>query len=230
MLICMALAAIFASALLMSQPESRAQWRCSYYYPEWNEARYSGPKAFLATVTRSLDTDGNIISDRLWWTPGLSRVSWVRSGSAGSPTTPFSLRADYVMVLLTLDRPARRPVWLVLRADGREVTRRLLFRQISDLPDWQVHDLTIVASFSADLPQSGPMPDLSNAAEILISAEEEGGERLAGISLRLPSQALLREVATRAIPSLDHYAADYRTRCRVARPTQAPPAPPTPAP
>lgn len=227
MLICMGLAAIFASALLMSQPESRAQWHCSYHYPEPNEARYSGPKAFLATVTRSLDADGNFISDRLWWMPssvnGLSRVDWVRSGSAGSPTTPFSLRADHVMAVLTLDRPARRPVWQVLRADGREVARRLLFRQISDLPERQVHDLTIVASFSANLPQWGPMPDLSNVAEILISAEEEGGERLAGLSLRLPDQALLREVAARAVPSLDYYAADYQTRCRVARPTQAPP-------
>ena len=119
-----------------------------------------------------------------------------------------------ILVTLTLARPARRPLWLVLRVDGRIASRRLLPQQMSDLPEFDPERLELLASFMADAPRPVPVPDVTDADEVLVTAEEEGGETLARYAIALPGRDLIEAVIAQAEPALAAAAADYRNRCR----------------
>ena len=118
-----------------------------------------------------------------------------------------------ILASLTLTRPARHPVWLVLRVEGRIASRRLLLRQMSDLPEYDRQSLEILASFMAEGPREVPVPDVTDADEIVVTAEEEGGETLARYSIALPGRDVIDEVVARAVPALEAAAADFRNRC-----------------
>jgi hypothetical protein len=127
------------------------------------------------------------------------------------------LRTDGVSAQLTLSRAARRPVWLVLRVDGRIAGRRLLFRQMSDLPDDDRENLEIAPEVRNIPPSMGPMPDLTGAHEVVMSAEEEGGETLASYAISVPDRAVVDAAIAEAVPALAAAIADYRNQCWEAR-------------
>jgi hypothetical protein len=106
--------------------------------------------------------------------------------------------------------------------------RRLLFRRLSDLPDYDHDGLEISPEVRSIPPSMGPVPDLAGASEVVMSAEEEGGETLASRAISLPSRALLDAAIAEAVPALAIIVPD-RDRCRDER-LQAVPIPsPVPA-
>jgi hypothetical protein len=213
------------AALLLTPPPADAEsWRCLHF-------RREGEASLI--VTRGLDADGRALSDHVLWLPeqrtGDSAVRWIRQGPVASTALPWRLQTRSVTARLSLARPARRPVWLVLRVDGRIAGRRLLLRQMSDLPSYDRERLRASATFSDDEPGQGPVPDLAGAAEIVITAEEEGGETLARSAIPLPARTLVEEMIAQVAPALVADAADYRTLCRdTSQPLPVPPMPPPP--
>ena len=168
-------------------------------------------------VTRNLDAEGRPESDYLFWQPdarvGHSSVGWQRLDPQTSTILPWRVRTDMILASLTLTRPARRPVWLLLRVDGRIASRRLLPQQMSDLPEFDPERLELLASFMADAPRPVPVPDVTDQDEVLVTAEEEGGETLARYSIALPGRDVIDEAVARAVPALEAAAADFRNRC-----------------
>jgi len=160
---------------------------------------------------------------------GAKAVRWLRRGAA-APGGSWALEPVSVRLGLTFSRPAARPVWLVLRLDGRVAARRLLLRRMSDLPAYEREHLRTTASFESGKPGEGPVPDLSHAAEITVTAEEEGGETLATDSMPLPGAEMMARIIPRLAAALESDAADYRTRCRdVTQPLPVPSMPRRPA-
>ncbi len=193
-------------------PNDPARWRCEHSVEsEQGEVN----------VIRSLDADGRVVYDYVNWLPrrrmGTGAVGWERRDPLSSTALPWTLRTDFVSAMLTLSRPARRPVWLVLRVDGRIAGRRLLFRQMSDLPDHDREQLEIWPEVRTMPPSMGPVPDLDGAGEVVLSAEEEGGETLASHAISLPDRPLVDAAIAEAVPALAAAVADYRNRCREAR-------------
>lgn len=117
-----------------------------------------------------------------------------------------------VIAELALTRPARRPVWLVLWVNGQIATRRPLHPR-SDLDDSNREHPRILASFMAEAPRAVPVPNVTDMDEVLVTAEEEGGETLARYTVALPGQDLIDGVIGRAVPVLEAMAADFRNRC-----------------
>jgi hypothetical protein len=195
-----------------ADPNDSARWRCDY--------SVEGEQGEV-NVIRSLDADGRVVYDYVNWLPrrriGTSAVGWDRRDPPTSTALPWTLRTDIVSAMLTLSRPARRPVWLVLRVDGRVAGRRLLFRQMSDLPDYEREQLELWPEIRTSPPSMGPVPDLAGADEVVISAEEEGGETLASHAISLPDRALVDAAVAEAVPALAAAVADYRARCREER-------------
>jgi hypothetical protein len=109
----------------------------------------------------------------------------------------------------------------VLRVVGRIASRRLLFRRWSDVPDYDRDGLDISPEIRSIPASMGPMPDLTGAREVVISAEEEGGETLASRAIPLPGRALVDAAIAEAVPALAAAAADYRSRCRETSPPPA---------
>lgn len=206
-------------------PNDPARWRCDHSVEsEQGEVN----------VIRSLDADGRVVYDYVNWLPrrrmGTSAVGWERRNPLTSTALPWTLRTDFVSAMLTLSRPARRPVWLVLRVDGRIAGRRLLFRQMSDLPDYEREQLEISPEVRSTPPSMGPVPDMAGASEVVISAEEESGETLASRALPLPDRALVDAAIAEAVPALDAAAANYRALCRNIAAPQPPMLEPMPLP
>ncbi|HYI48073.1 MAG TPA: hypothetical protein VEX35_06365 [Allosphingosinicella sp.] len=206
---------LVASLLLattQSPAEDPAHWRCIH-----DVDRAQG----RVMVTRSLDAEGRFLYDYVGWLPrrrfGASAVGWERL-DPGSTALPWTLRTDSVATMFPLARPARRPVWLVLRVDGRIAGRRLLFRQLSDLPDYERGQPEFSVGFSGHITEAGRGPDvvpeLMDATEAVLSAEEEGGETLAREPITLPGRALIEEAVAEAAPAIAAAAADYRRLCR----------------
>jgi hypothetical protein len=199
-----------------ADPSDPARWRCHY--------SVDGEQGEV-NVIRSLDADGRVVYDYVNWLPrrqiGTSAVGWDRRDLPTSTALPWTLRSDSVSAMLTLSRPARRPVWLVLRVDGRIAGRRLLFRQMSDLPDHDREQLEIFPEVRSIPPSMGPVPDLAGASEVALSAEEEGGETLASRAIPLPGRGLVDAAIAEAVPALAAAAADYRSRCRETSPPPA---------
>lgn len=204
-------------------PTDPARWRCHQSVES---------EQGTVNVIRSLDADGRVVYDYVnWWQRrrrGSSAIGWDRRDPLNSTALPWTLQADTITAQLTLSRPARRPVWLVLRVDGRIAGRRLMFRQMSDLPDYERESLEIAPEVRGIPPSTGPVPDLIGAREVTISAEEEGGETLASHAILLPDRALIDAAIAEAVPALAAAVADYRDRCREVR--QAPGLQPVPAP
>lgn len=195
-----------------ADPNDPARWRCDYSVES---------ELGVVNVIRSLDADGRVVYDYVNWLPrrrmGTSAIGWDRRDSPTSTALPWTLRSDIVTAQLTLSRPARRPVWLVLRVDGRIAGRRLLFRQMSDLPDDDREALEIWPEVRNIPPSMGPVPDLTGAHEVVLSVEEEGGETLASRAIPLPDRALVDAAIAEAVPPLAAAVADYRNRCREER-------------
>jgi hypothetical protein len=193
-------------------PNDPARWRCDH-----SVETAQG----VVNVIRSLEADGRVVYDYVNWQPrrrlGASAIGWDRRDSPTSTALPWTLRTDSVSAQLTLSRAARRPVWLVLRVDGRITGRRLLFRQMSDLPDDDRENLEIAPEVRTIPPSMGPVPDLTGASEVVISAEEEGSETLASFAIPLPDRTLLDAAIAEAVPALTAAIADYRNQCREAR-------------
>ena len=205
----MAVVATLAALLLAQPPATPERWAC--------EHSLDGATGVL-DVTRYLDPDGRALYDYVRWSPrprlGTRAVQWERLDPVGSARLPWTLRGDAVVAQLNLARAARRPVWLVMRMDGRVVARRLLLREMSDLSEYDRQTLEIGAEFRTDPPGAGPIPDFVNAAGIVLTAEEEGGATLARSSIRLPPREFVSRVIAQAAPALSAAAADYRTQCR----------------
>ena len=193
-------------------PNDPARWRCSHSVET---------EKGVVNVIRSLDADGRVVYDYVNWQPrprlGTSAIGWDRRDSPTSTALPWTLRTDGVSAQLTLSRPARRPVWLVLRVDGRIAVRRLMFRQMSDLPDYERESLEIAPEVRSIPSSMGPVPDLIGAREVTISADEEGGETLASHGILLPDRALIDAAIARAAPALAAATAEYRDQCVEAR-------------
>jgi hypothetical protein len=205
---------LFSSLLLAAtQPpaEDPGHWRCRHEFE-----REQG----VVMITRWLDVGGQYLYDYVGWVPrrrfGTSSAGWERLDSRAS--APWALKTDSVVAMLNLTRPAQRPVWLVLKVDGRIAGRRLLFRQTSELPDYDRQTLELWVDFTSHPPEAGRtpdlLPDLADAGEAVLSAEEEGGETLASYSISLPGRALIEWAVAEAAPALDAAAADYRTQCQ----------------
>jgi hypothetical protein len=161
---------------------------------------------------------------------GDKAVRWRRGSAATRANGPWLLHPISIRLGLTFSRPASRPVWLVLRLDGRVAARRLLLRQMSDLSAYERETLRTTASFGIGEPGEARVPDLSQAAEITISAEEEGGEPLATNAMPLPGAERVGGIIARLAPALDGAAADYRNRCQdTAQPLPVPSMPRRPA-
>jgi hypothetical protein len=211
---------IFAAALLMaSSPVDPVRWRCTH-----NDL---GGEDSL-NVERTLDVAGRALSDFVYWSPNWrstdSSVRWIRRGAITSTALPWQLQTDWIQAELTLSRAARRPVWVVLRVGDRLAGRRLLFRRMSDLQTYERNHLKVHGMFRTSGPTRGPVPDLTNATEIVMTAEEEGGATLARSVIRLPSQDIVQAMVAQVAPMLVTDAADYRTRCRdVTLPIPVPP-------
>lgn len=204
-----------------ADPNDPARWRCVHSV-EFEQGEVN--------VIRSLDADGRVVYDYVNWLPrrqyGTSAVGWDRRDPPASTALPWTLRTDIVSAMLTLSRPARRPVWLVIRVDGRITGRRLLFRRMGDLPDHDRELLEIFPEVRTIPPSMGPVPDLAGAKEIVMSAEEEGGQTLASRTLMLPDRALVDAAVAEAVPALAADVADYRSRCReTSTPRALPPMP-----
>lgn len=206
-----------------ADPTDPARWRCAYSVDV---------EQGQVNVIRSFDADRRVVYDYVNWLPrerfGTSAIGWDRRDPPASAALPWTLGSDTVVATLTLSRVPRRPVWLVLRVDGRFAGRRLLFRQLSDLPD-EAHDgLEISPEVRSIPPSMGPVPDLAGASEVVMSAEEEGGETLASRAISLPSRALLDAAIAQAVPVLAAIVPD-RGRCRDETLHAAPTLPPAPA-
>lgn len=214
---------IFAAALLMaSPPVDPVRWRCTHYDLGGEDS---------LTVGRSLDAAGRALSDFVSWSPNWrsadSSVRWIRRGAITSTALPWALQTDWIQGELALTRAARRPVWVVLRIGGRIVGRRMLFRRMSDLQAYERDHLRVRGMFSISGPARGPVPDLTNASEIVMTAEEEGGVTLARTVIRLPSRDTVQAMVARVAPMLVTDAADYHTLCRdVTLPLPVPPSMP----
>ena len=222
----MTFTAILASMLLAQPPTEPRTWRCLQYHQ-------SGETELI--VTRDLDDAGRPLGDHVLWLPhpngGDSAIRWVRRGATAPTTLPWTLQTVSLRARLSLARAAQRPVWAVLRVDGRIVGRRQLLRQMSELSAYDREHLAVTAFFGADGPKHGPVPDLAHAAEILITAEEEGGEILATDTIPMPSADLVAGIIAQLAPLLDQDAFAYRTRCRdTSQPLPVPPMPPRPQP
>lgn len=182
-------------------------------------------------MTRSLGDGGRPLFDTIMWLPdhsGTASVRWVREGPIASPALPWRLETNLIVTMLRMARPARRPVWLVLRVDGRIASRRLLFRRMSDRPAHERDNLEIWAHFSTDEPGTGPVPDVAGASEIVVSAEEEGGGTLASHTLPLPGRAAIDQWVARRVRALAIDVRDYPNRC--AERSDPPAVPVMPAP
>lgn len=218
----MMLAATLAPLLSVQLPADVDHWLCSH-------ARQGGEAELV--VTRSLDSAGRPTFDTLMWLPdqqGTSSIRWVRLDPFASAGLPWRLETNLIVAMLRPARPARRPVWLVLRVDGRVAARRPLLPQMSDLPAYEPGSSELWAGFSADQPGMGPVPDLANATEVVVIAEEEGGETLARRTISLPGRTAIDLMIAEAVPVLAADAADYRARCRET--AQSPTPPPVPGP
>lgn len=193
-------------------PNDPARWRCDHSVES---------EQGVVNVIRSLDADGRVVYDYVNWQPrrglGSSAVGWDRRDSPTTTALPWTLRTDIVTAQLTLSRPARRPVWLVIRVDGRITGRRLLFRRMSEVPDYDRELLEIAPEVRTIPPSMGPVPDLTGAHEVVLSAEEEGGETLASRAIPLPDRAVVDAAIAEAVPPLTAAVADYRNQCWEAR-------------
>ncbi len=168
-------------------------------------------------VARNLDAEGRPEYDYLFWQSGpwnsRASVGWQRRDLPTSTILPWRVRTDMILAPLILTRAARHPLWLVLRVDGQIVSRRLLPQQMSDLPEFDPERLELLASFMAGAPRPVPVPDVTDADEALVTAEEEGGETLARYAVALPGRDVIDEVVARALPAIEAMAADFRNRC-----------------
>lgn len=243
----MVVRAIFASLLLLTpQPPADVQASAETQATPWQDpARWrcahdvDRPEGRVF-VTRSLDAEGRFAYDYVGWVPrrrfGTSAVVWERLDRAGATTLPWTLRTHRVSMMFELDRPARRPVWLVLRVDGRIAGRRLLFRQLSNLPDHARPQPELLVDFSGYPTETGRppdvIPDLRDATEAVLSVEEEGGATLAREQIALPKRALIEQAVAEAAPAIAAAAADYRRLCQEdgQPPRMEPMPPPTPLP
>lgn len=84
---------------------------------------------------------------------------------------------------------------------------------MSDRPADERDTLEIWAHFSTDEPGTGPVPDVSGASMIVVSAEEEGGETLARHTLPMPGRAVIDGMVARTARALAVDVADYTNRC-----------------
>jgi hypothetical protein len=188
-------------------PNRTEGWRCSHSV---------GLARGRLDVTRNLDADGRPEYDYLFWqsrqSGGGGTVGWQRRDPPTSTILPWRVRTDMILTTLRLTRAARRPVWLVLRVEGRIVSRRLL-QDMNDMPEFDRERLELRANFMAEAPRPVPVPDVTDADEALVTAEEEGGETLARYSIALPGRDVIDEVVSRAVPALEAAAADFRNRC-----------------
>jgi hypothetical protein len=203
----MLIVATFTTLMMAPLPKDTDRWLCAH-------PRRVGETELV--VTRSLGDGGRPLFDTIMWVPdhrGIASVRWVRQDPIASAALPWRLETNLIVTMLRLTKPARRPVWLVLRVDGRVESRRLLFRRMSDRPAHERGSLEIWAHFSTDEPGTGPVPDVAGAREIVVSAEEEGGQTLASHTLPLPGRPAIDQLVAGTVRALALDVADYPNRC-----------------
>lgn len=164
-------------------------------------------------VRRVLDPGGGVALEEIGW-HGEDRLPikmrW-RLGE-GATRVPTELSA-----FVTWLRTPRRPVTLVIAADGKVEERPLLrsadvaaFRREGAVP---VH-----ISYLQELPEDGPVPSLYGVGQLTLTAVEEGGARVGSAKVTLPDWTWLEREAASARALLAAQVPESSDLCRQAEP------------
>ena len=202
--------AALALLLIQAPEEPPVQWEC---------ARGIRQENGVLMVVRRLGVDGRFVVDHLSWrvSPGdgqLSRVEWALSGTA-----PGAVRGWSMWSQMPLSRLPSGPMWAIVRADGRELSRSPVSLPRLGVRDGQGRPLVMLDYRTgppdrAFGPPTAPMPGLGEARNVEILIEETGGAELARLRLAMPDWALARPEIALARNVLGEDVAAYRTRCR----------------
>lgn len=203
---------IAAALLAALQPASPGfHWECS---------RGTEDGGGLLLALRRLDANGRVIDDHLRWhipqTDGLfGRIEWAIEWAA-----PGAIRAWSMWVRIGLSRQPAGPMWAIVRADGRELSRVAV--EVPRLRSWDERGRTLLmldyrtgpAPGMSD-PPTAPMPSLGEAREVDILIEEAtGGATLARLHVPMPDWGRLSREIGLLRTALGEDVSAYRQRCR----------------
>jgi hypothetical protein len=201
----------FVPLLLVLQPppsypgDEVGSWTC--------QKQIEGPGGTL-WVRRILDPEGKLALEDLAWhgqREGLPTTMKWRLGP-GDTRVPYEFSA-----FVTWSRVPRRPVRLVVAADGRVEERP--FVTSADLPMFRRDGaLPLQIWYSLDSPVDGPVPSLYGVRQLTMRAVEEGGATVGSAKLSLPDWDWLEREAASARARLAAQAPESSADCYRAEP------------
>lgn len=201
----MALLSLLLAALQLDPADRMGYWTCQKHHPAPDGALW---------VRRILEPAGTLVYEEIVWR---GQKDGLPTGMTWRLDRKDALVPNEFEAFLVWSRAPRRPVTLVIDADGKAERRPFVSgRQLSYFrrEGWAPLQIWYSTAFPAD----GAVPSLHGVRQASIRAVEDGGARVGSAPLALPDWSWLDSEVARARRALDGEMRDPARHCQRAEP------------